>query len=178
MGTISIEVTGINDAPKVVVGAMTIGEGGAQILTGSANPLDPSGILNISDVEGDEIQIAPISSTIEILTGYRIDENSDFYKVQLFESDLLALPDNIAETFASLSELSQVLRAISSLNLSNDRYRLMDGPDRFVRINDDGIVVEDDRGALLKSLAFVKKNELENFGKEAGYLSMGKPGWI
>ena len=27
MGTISIEVTGINDAPKVVLGAMTIGEG-------------------------------------------------------------------------------------------------------------------------------------------------------
>ena len=128
MGTISIEVTGINDAPKVVLGAMTIGEGESQIFTGSANALDPSGILNISDVEGDDIKITPVSSTIEISTNYRLNENSDFYKVQLFESDLLVLPNNITDTFASLSDLNQVLLAISSLNLAKDRYRLMDGP--------------------------------------------------
>ena len=50
----------------------------------------------------------------------------------------------------------------------------MNGADTFVRINDNGEHVDDDRGALLKPLAFVNKNALENSGKEAGYLSEGK----
>ena len=54
----------------------------------------------------------------------------------------------------------------------------MDGPNSFVRINDDGIVVEDDRGALLKSLAFVKKNELESLERKQATYPKVKLGWI
>ena len=56
-------------------------------------------LRNISDVENNNIHITPVSSTMEFTTGYRVSSDAEYYKVQVFKSDLLNSKGNFSQLF-------------------------------------------------------------------------------